>query len=392
MTRPDYLGSRERAHGIKRVRLLTAEQWMKGEGTCGKDPGFGTAFIGESGLRRPTWARGTKIALDTTNQFGYTSASAQKYPEAFKPVDTKFWQPLSKEETLDIHARQAAANLKATSDEDDSKLAIGRTEADNEYAMAQGHRNMLLRRRKLLTQPATWEERKRRDEELRKAPLSRRYSSGEAAFRESTTIVRPGPLDTPILVDGLPTLNASVGKQPSTRLKLKRNRVGGYQPDVTSLQTTKHDYASITLPSFNSVNSPRTQLIGPTRNGWGLPSRSEMMYPEAYREMAVIYWKQLTGDERKRIDTVQARAMEKAGYEPGTEKHFINDIVDNDEFVITTRGRTDDTNRVSTGNSTETSVVLLILIIMLGVLAWYSMQTADSWQTAHPNTSAMGDD
>jgi hypothetical protein len=371
MPYPGYLGTRERAHGIKRVRLLSGEAWMKGEATAGKPADPGTVLY-DSGLRRPTWARSTKVAIETQNQYGYTSASAAKFPEAFKPVDTKFWQPLSQEETLDVHLRQAQANLKATFDEDSAKLALGSTAADAEYANAQGQRNSLLRRRKLLSRPATWEEKKRREEELRKLPLARKYATGEAAFRESSAIVQSGPLDTPILVSGLPTvIKGDPGAAPA-KLKLKRNKRG-----QTAAQSASESHVEISLPSFNPNNAPQARLIGPTRNGWNLPSRSEMMYPEAYRDLSTVYWKQLTSQERLQVDTVQARAMEKAGYERGTQKHFIEEIEPDSGYVFKGAGRMDDTNREGSGWSAEAVIGLIVILGALAVLCWYGWQASD---------------
>lgn len=392
MPYPGYLGVRERAHEIKRVRLLSGEQWVKGEGMAGKEPLLPDTAGGDSGLRRPAWARSSKVAIETTNQYGYTSASASKFPEAFKPVDTKFWQPLSAEETLDIHARQAQANLKATFDEDGSRLAIGSTEADAEYAVAQGQRNMLLRKRKWLARPATWEEKKRREEELRKLPLTRKYVTGEAAFRESSAIVQSGPLDTPILVGGLPTVDKGDDGPAPAKLKLKRNRRGALPAEAADGRVAADDYTTITLPSFNPASAPRAKLIGPTRNGWGLPSRSELMYPEAYQDLSTVYWKQLTKDERQRIDTVQARAMEKAGYERGTDKQFIQEIFEDDGYVVKAGGRMDDTSRQGSGWGAEATIGLLVLLIVLGVLAWYGLRDADGYELPRPQTQPWLDE
>jgi hypothetical protein len=380
MAYPGYLGARERTYAIKRVRLLSGEQWVKGEGVASIEPPPGVYHSSENSLRRPTWARSAKVALDTTNQYGYTSASAAKFPEAFKPVDTKFWQPMSSEETLDIHQRQAAANLKATFTEDSDKVAIGSTVADADYSNAQVQRNIALRRRKL-SRPATWEEKERREREERKMPLTRRYATGESAFRESSAIVKTGPLDTPVLVNGLPTVDKGGAGPGPAKLRLKRNKRLGAAPQPDETQS----HAEISLPTFNPNSAPKAKLIGPTRNGWGLLSRSEMMYPEAYRDLSTVYWKKLTDQERRQVDTVQARAMEKAGYERGTDKQFMQEIFEDDNYVFKGGGRMDDTNRTGSGWSAEAAVAVIILLIGLGVLAWYALQSTDGFELPAPS-------
>ena len=78
------------------------------------------------------------------------------------------------------------------------------------------------------------------------------------------------------------------------------------------------------LPSFNKKGPRIKQQL--YRNAFGLKSRSVTAYPEAYQEVSKVFWDGLTKDERQDIAKVQAAAMEKVGFEPKTQKQFIEDF------------------------------------------------------------------
>jgi hypothetical protein len=67
--------------------------------------------------------------------------------------------------------------------------------------------------------------------------------------------------------------------------------------------------------------------------------------------------------------TVQARAMEKVGYEPGTAKLFIDPIEAVDDYKVRRGGRTDDTAG-QRGGSGQGFIGVLILLVLLAALLW----------------------
>jgi hypothetical protein len=63
-----------------------------------------------------------------------------------------------------------------------------------------------------------------------------------------------------------------------------------------------------------------------TESRYGLPSRSEMMFPEAYQPVGHEFWEGLTDTQRNELIRLQAVAQEKVGFERGTKKFFIDDF------------------------------------------------------------------
>jgi hypothetical protein len=61
-------------------------------------------------------------------------------------------------------------------------------------------------------------------------------------------------------------------------------------------------------------------------NRFGLPSNSELHYPQAYAPVAAGFWEGLNPRQRTELERLQAIAQEKVGYERGTPKFFIQDF------------------------------------------------------------------
>ena len=60
------------------------------------------------------------------------------------------------------------------------------------------------------------------------------------------------------------------------------------------------------------------------RGRFGLRSKSEMLYPEAYRPVDPVFWQGLSSDQQFEVMRLQAVAQEKVGFERGTQKYFID--------------------------------------------------------------------
>jgi hypothetical protein len=398
---------------IRRVDLIGGEQYMReGRGYRAPSPA-GAAGIGLSrtpGAGSPPssftsdsrhwldetqrapihhWSGGGMVSLSSVNQYGFTSRSEMLFPELYKPIDTKFWQPLTQEQRCELVARTAAANARATF-EDEAYRPVAATAADEQYAEAASRRAQAIRRRK---KPRNYDERKKDEELKRQETLVRRYSGpSEAFYRDSSAIIKTGPLDTPILVSGLPVAGKA-GADPAPRKlkarKPRRPRVGESQLNYDGEDTFVAPEGD--LPTFSPLAGKKTKLIQYTNNPWGLKSWSELLYPEAYRDVSSIYWKKLSDEERQRIMAVQARAMEKVGYEPGSPKLFITPIEPVDDYKLGRGGRMDDTGGGQRGISGEGFFTALIALVVVAALLWYAgtaLQGNDAVNVVAPQSSS----
>lgn len=383
---------------IRRVDLISGEQWLR-EGRGYRRPApAGAAGIGvhkTSGGAPPAWndklaeyaikgkhwtdelvrtpvdvwrGRGMLDLSSGPNKYGFMSRSEMMYPELYRPIDTKFWQPLTREERSELVARAAAANTKATFEDLDYR-PVAATSADENYAEAQSRRAEAIRRRK---KPRNYDDRKKEEELKRKEPLVRKYTGPvENFFRSSTAIVKVGPIDTPILVSGLPVFGKNNNDPAPLKLSWKKPK-----RKPAELQLTAYDEEGQLvapngeLPTFSPLAGKKTQLITTTNNPWGLKSWSEMLYPEAYRDLSNVYWKQLSDADRQKIMKVQARAMEKVGYEPGTAKLFIDPIEGYDDYRVGRGGRMDDTAGRRSGGGAEAFIGVVVLLALLAALLW----------------------
>lgn len=268
--------------------------------------------------------RGGTGFLSSTNMFGLTSKSELNFPELYRPISTKYWEEISEEERLSILLTQVSA-LEKTSYRDHGEASLAETAADYAYEEAVGRRNEAMRRRR---KPMNYDERKRYEEIMRRLPLYRRYDEPVVRLKEGPQIVKMGPLETPVVIagtgkkdgSGIPALiEARVDlKKIKDPPKPRRGRRGKQEPEP-------EPPAPPELPTFNPKLAPKARLTGGV-NPFGLTSRSELFYPEAYRDISTVYWRGLTREQREMIAKVQATAMEKVGFERGTEKRFIDDF------------------------------------------------------------------
>lgn len=303
--------------------------------------------------------RGTVV--DTTNIFGLTSRSASLYPEAYKSVDEKFWQEMSEAERARIQEVQASAAERLSFDPD-KRFSEFATPADESYQIAQGRRHQAMKRRA----PRNHEERQKEEKLKRKDPLTRRYTGTAEVERGKSAFVRPGPLDTPVLVPGAsspdwrkpaPPLS---GKMP----KPKRGKINA-EPEPEPAKEV------FELPTFDPKSAPAVSLKG-RPNQFGLSSRSELYYPEAYHSVSKVYWQGLTDDQRRQISGVQAGAMEKVGYEQGAVPLFIADpfAAEEEPPKRNRRARTDDVIDVRRSGGGETAIFLVIVLAFVAGLCY----------------------
>lgn len=306
--------------------------------------------------------RGTVV--DTTNIFGLTSKSASLYPEAYKPVDDKFWQEMSEAERARIQEIQASAAERLSFDPD-KRFSEFAAPADEAYQIAQGRRHQAMKRRA----PRNYEERQKEQALKRKDPLARRYTGTAEVERGKSAIVRPGPLDTPVLVPGA---SSPDWKKPAPPLsgKMPRPKRGKLKPEAEK----EPEREVFELPTFDPKSAPAVSLKGPS-NQFGLSSRSEQYYPEAFQSVSKVYWKGLTDDQRRQISGVQAGAMEKVGYEQGAQPMFIEDPF-KDEMTPperNRRARSDDVMDARTTGGGETVIFMVIVLAFLaglGFVGW----------------------
>jgi hypothetical protein len=84
------------------------------------------------------------------------------------------------------------------------------------------------------------------------------------------------------------------------------------------------DSASVTSRPSRRSRQRRDSIV--SRNAYGLRSKSEQMYPEAYAPVDETFWEGLSSGQQAEVMRLQAVAQEKVGYERGTTKYFIEDF------------------------------------------------------------------
>jgi hypothetical protein len=280
------------------------------------------------------WQRGGLHFLNSTNSFGLSSRSELNYPELYQPIDVHFWRPLTLQEQLEIIERQAAV-LERVGYRDDAELKIAHSAADEAYNEATGRRNAVLRKRfRKGKRKQSYLEKKAEEEWKRTAPLTRRMVEPERRYAGGTGIVRSGALDTPIVVSGLPTVKKDSSglpqyqdpPPPPLRVVKRRKKNASSQDDSDFVYSRDRDLPRYELPTFETRGAPKIRVQPSYQNKFGLTPREITAYPEAYRDVSAVYWRQLSQDQREQIMQVQAVAMEKVGFERGTSKHFIEDF------------------------------------------------------------------
>jgi hypothetical protein len=85
------------------------------------------------------------------------------------------------------------------------------------------------------------------------------------------------------------------------------------------------------IPTYEPGSGRRGKLRGSKtaidrKSSYGLPSISELNYPEAYKPVSTTFWEGLSDQQRSEVMRLQAVAQEKVGYEKGTTKYFMQDF------------------------------------------------------------------
>lgn len=251
--------------------------------------------------------------MSSTNIYGMTSRSERYFPEAFRPIQDKYWREIPEEERHTFLKIQVSAMMKLNfrSFFDKEKKT---TAADKSYDEASSRRAQAIRRR-LKRKPRNYQERKKLEEIRRKQPLARRYIERTMGAFAQSAFVKSSPLEMAVLVEGLvKRMNQRPEPKPK-RLKLKRPSYATHEPAK----------GEATLPVIMTKGVPQVG-INRWNNSFGLQSTAVSKYPEAYRDVSSIFWRKLTAQQQKQITLVQAQAMEKVGFEQGTEKQFIQDF------------------------------------------------------------------
>jgi len=252
--------------------------------------------------------------LSTKNIYGLTSRSEQFYPSAFKPIEDRYWEDLTDIERNELARRRIEVMKKVTYREFEG-LPRNLTAAEEAYEDAQVRRRAAMRHR-FTKKPRNYEDRKKWEEEKRKAPLVRKYMFRELSHLEPTAFYKPGPLETPVLIESQiigETKKKQVEEAPKV-LKIRR------------MKRLEAKHRQETLPTVDTKGKPDVKISDSSHNPFGLKSRSETYYPEAYRAVSSVFYQQMSKEEEARIARVQAQAMEKVGFEPKTHKQFIDDF------------------------------------------------------------------
>jgi hypothetical protein len=299
--------------------------------------------------------------LSSTNIFGLTSRSELFYPEAYKPISREHWKSLTPEKRLELIRRQADI-LEKVGFRESQHLHVAQTAAEVQYEEAVTRRHAAMRRRR---KKRGYEGKKQEEEERRKAPLVRRYIARELSF-DTSSFFSPGPLDTPIFIPGLSRIKKAAAE--------KRARPGRRGKDREQ-RPAPRPKPRPTLPKYSGDVGPSVG-VEHYNNPFGLVSRAVSQYPEAYAKVPAMFWRGMSKEHRQQVMQVQATAMEKVGFEPGTWKHFIDDF---DPLMENRYGDRTKEDRVAEKPRTPAVIYLGALVVLLGVViafselpAWFS--------------------
>lgn len=329
------------------------------------------------------------------NRYGFVSRALELYPQTFKNLNTVFWHEMSDEERAELLRLQAAAQERVGFERNTRKFFIGDVQVEGlpgpgeepstAELLTDFDTDYTLRRK-------AYQQRQREREEIRQGKR-KRFSQYTTSRDESNCLllglptVVQGIKKTPGLTWMLPgalAVSEHLAQQPPEPaapvapfpegLGLrpaagKRKRRVSYKdlprkpdspapakPEPTA-PPGKHAASAAPASEQPSVRPPglvtrrfsRKPVQIDTSNRYGLKSRSELDYPQAYEPIAPQLWAGLTEDERRRVMRVQAIAQEKAGFERGAPKYFIEDFDPAEALAPSTHrdlvGRLADTRR-----------------------------------------------
>jgi hypothetical protein len=98
----------------------------------------------------------------------------------------------------------------------------------------------------------------------------------------------------------------------------------GSTPVPDELPSAELDKPSLSGDKRGSVRGSWARIE--RGSSYGLPSMSELQYPEAYAPVSTVFWEGLTDQQRVEVMKLQALAQEKVGFERGTQKFFMEDF------------------------------------------------------------------
>lgn len=294
--------------------------------------------------------------LSSTNIFGLTSRSEFYFPEAYKPIAHEYWRKLTDAKRNELIARQVSI-LEKVSFREEKSVHIATNSAEAQYEDAVVRRHMAMRRRR---KKRGYEGKKQEEEEQRRAPLVRRYITRDTAF-DSSPFVSTSPLETLVFIPGM------------VRIKRDRDKSKRRRDESICKETTAPLTPPPKLPVINTRGEP---LVGVEtwNNRFGLKSRPMTSYPEAYAKVPKLFWHSMSSEHRERVMSVQAVAMEKVGFEPGTSKQFIQDF---DPMLENRYNSTPLEDRKADVVRPPLSFFLGIPVVILGIVV--SLSKMPSW-------------
>lgn len=359
--------------------LRPAQQALRGAGRstpAGWSPLLRTprdyyAYLEQTRAEHQGWQAlgGTLDISLSANRYGFYSRAQELYPQAFKALDTAFWRAISDEEREAQMRRQASAQERVGFERNTQKFFIGDVQVDGlpgpgeepsaTELLTEFDTEYTLRRK-------AYQQRQREREEIASGKR-KRYNRFTAARDEDNCLllslpsVIEGVKATPALRSVLPgaqQLSRALEQERAAELTfkqpaadspgLKRLRDKTRRPPSLRDLPHKTPRAVPPLPAEQPAAHPagagnaqpqaqrerglqgrrykRQAVQVSTRNKYGLKSRSELDYPQAYEPVASELWTGLTEAERTQNYIAQAIAQEKAGFEKDAPKYFIEDF------------------------------------------------------------------
>jgi hypothetical protein len=313
------------------------------------------------------------------NRYGLPSKAQELYPQAFRPVDTEFWRTLSAEQQQEQMRLQAAAQERVGFERNTPKFFIGDvqpsgmpgpgeapgpaealSEADEDYQLKRKH----YQRRKIELEEIKQGKRKRVNQ------FTQSRDEGNVPVLALPTVIQgikatPAlnamlpDVDLPQIADSIPgaAVNSSMPLPQGSSAKRGANAQPGAGPEVEG--GTFYAPAEPAQPAADrrvggtSYSGPERRKGGDLRrptpdyghtaevkthklsgkaapmassNTYGLKSRSEMSFPQAYAPVSREMWAEMSEEQKAHALRLQAIAQEKVGFEKSAPKFFIDDF------------------------------------------------------------------
>jgi hypothetical protein len=313
------------------------------------------------------------------NRYGLQSKAQELYPQAFRPVDTEYWRALGADEQQELMRLQAAAQERVGFERNTQKFFISDVQAGGmpgpgetpsaAEALSDADVDYQLKRKYYQQRRVELEEIKQGKRKRTNQYTQSRDEGNVPVLALPTVIqgIKSTPalsamlpdVDLPQIADSIPgaAVNSSMPlpegssakrgakAQPGMGMEVEGGTFYAPAEPATPAADRRKGGASYTGPERRSGSDLRrpTPDYGHTAevkthklsgkaapmdasNTYGLKSRSEMNFPQAYAPVSREMWAEMSEEQKAQALRLQAIAQEKVGFEKSAPKFFIEDF------------------------------------------------------------------